>query len=149
MIFSEKHLRHLANLPSTISLDQIINAINSIGFEVESVANFHHVEGIKFGKVLAVSKNPNSEKLNVCQIQFNDRIRTIQTAAQNVKANDYLMAFVPGSKYQNQVIETKKLANIESEGMLISLAELGFDKNLLTQELQDNIFIINEAIELD
>ena len=149
MIFSEKHLRHLANLPNTISLDQIVNAINSIGFEVENVTNFHHVEGIKFGKVLTVSKNPNSEKLNVCQIQFNDRIRTIQTAAQNVKANDYLMAFIPGSKYQNQVIETKKLAHIDSEGMLISLAELGFDQALLTQELQDNIFIINEAIELD
>ena len=79
MIFSEKHLRRLANIPESISINTIMDAINSIGFEVEQIINFNNVDQIKFGKVLEVSKNPHSAKLNVCQIH------TIQTAAQNVK----------------------------------------------------------------
>lgn len=149
MIFSEKHLRRLANIPESISINTIIDAINSIGFEVEQIINFNHVDQIKFGKVLEVSKNPHSAKLNVCQIQFNDQIRTIQTAAQNVNANDYLMAFVPGSRYKDQIIEAKELAQIKSEGMLISLAELGFNTNLLRPQWKDEIFILNQPVDLN
>ncbi|MBR3571597.1 MAG: phenylalanine--tRNA ligase subunit beta, partial [Mycoplasmataceae bacterium] len=98
MFFSENKLRQLANLNQNISTDQIIDAINCIGFEVESINKFNKNEKIKFGQVLSVEKNPNSDKLTICNIKFNDKNRTIQTTAKNVKTGDFLIACVPGSK---------------------------------------------------
>ena len=45
MFFSLNYLRHLASLPKTITLEQICDAINSIGFEVESTKAFLQVSG--------------------------------------------------------------------------------------------------------
>ena len=47
MLFSLNYLRHLASLPKTITLEQICDAINSIGFEVESTKAFLQVSGLK------------------------------------------------------------------------------------------------------
>lgn len=150
MIFSENKLREIANIDSSITLDEVVKAINSIGFEVESVEKFNKNKGIKFGHVLEVYKNPNSNKLNVCKIQFDDGERIIQTAAQNVKNGDYLMAFVPGSEFNGITIKEKELGKIMSHGMLISFEELGFDKDLLREEWKENILIIDEIdLKLD
>ena len=148
MLFSLNYLRHLASLSKTITLEQICDAINSIGFEVESTKAFLQVSGLKFGHVLETQINPHSSKLTVCQVQFADQVRTIQTAATNVQAGDYVIAFVPGAKMQNQIIQTRELAQIKSEGMLVSLEELGFSKTLLRPEWQENILII-EPVDLN
>ncbi len=145
MFFSEYKLRELANIDSKITTDDIVKAINSIGFEVENVFNFNFVENIKFGHVIKTYPNTESEKLTVCEVQFNDKQRIIQTAATNVKDNDYVMAFVPGSKLNGNKIESKKMANIVSEGMLISYSELGFNSNLLTKFMDENILILDKA----
>lgn len=145
MFFSEYKLRELANIDSKITTDDIVKAINSIGFEVENVFNFNFVENIKFGHVMKTYPNTESEKLTVCEVQFNDKHRIIQTAAKNVKDNDYVMAFVPGSKLNGNKIESKKMANIVSEGMLISYSELGFNSNLLTKFMDENILILDKV----
>lgn len=144
MFFSEKKLRELANLNDNIKTQDIVDAINSIGFEVEEVVNLNKNQGLKFGHVLNTYKNPNSTKLNVCEIDFNDGKRIIQTAAQNVKNNDYVIAFVPGSIFNGTKMESKEMGKIVSEGMLASFNELGFSSSLLTKELNDGVFTFNE-----
>lgn len=145
MFFSEYKLRELANIDKKITIEEIVKAINSIGFEVEGVSNFKFVENIKFGHVLKTYPNPESEKLTVCEIQFSDKNRIIQTAAKNVKEGNYVMAFVPGSKINGTEIQAKKMANITSEGMLISYSELGFNSDLLTKYMNDNILILDKV----
>lgn len=139
MFFSEKKLREFANLSDNIKSSDIVDAINSIGFEVEQVIDLNKVSGLKFGHVISTSKNPNSTKLNVCEIEFNDKKRIIQTAAQNVRNGDYVIAFVPGSKINDIEIKEKEMAKIVSEGMLASFAELGFNESLLTNEMKEGI----------
>jgi len=132
MKFSLIKLRELANLPEEkYSLEQITSAINSLGFEVEEVIKCADVEGIKFGKVLKTLKNENSEKLTICKIKFNDKERTIQTTATNVKEGMTILAFVPGSRREDITFGAKEMAGVLSEGMLTSFGELGFDKDLL------------------
>ena len=145
MFFSEYKLRELANIDKKITTEEIVKAINSIGFEVEDVFKFNFVENIKFGHVLKTYPNPESEKLTVCEIKFADKIRIIQTAAKNVKSNDYVMAFIPGSKLNGNEIQSKKMANITSEGMLISYPELGFKSELLTKYMNENILILDKV----
>ena len=132
MKFSLLKLRELANLPKDkISNDEIVTAINSLGFEVEEVTKFADVEGLRFGKVLQTSKNENSNKLTICKIKFDDKERTIQTTATNVKEGMTILAFVPGSRKEDITFEAKEMAGVLSEGMLTSIGELGFDKDLL------------------
>ncbi len=149
MFFSENKLRKLINLNNKISSNQICEAINSIGFEVEKIEKFSNNKNLKFGHILSTSKNPNSEKLTVCEVEFNDKKRIIQTAATNVKKDDYVIAAIPGSIINGIEIKSKEMAKIISEGMLCSLGELGFKESLLTSELIDNIFILDNEIDLN
>ncbi|WGI36302.1 phenylalanine--tRNA ligase subunit beta [Mesomycoplasma lagogenitalium] len=145
MLFSFNKLKEIANLDINISILDVVNAINSIGFEVEEYKKLNEIKGIKFGHILNIYKNPNTNKLNVCEIEFNDKIRIIQTNADNVKKGDYLMAFVPGSSSKNIIFDKKNLQGIESEGMLVSLNELGFDSDLVWSEYKDGIFTFNKV----
>ncbi|CAT05219.1 Phenylalanine--tRNA ligase beta subunit [Mesomycoplasma conjunctivae] len=148
MIFSLTRLKKLANL-QTIADEKIFQAINDLGFEVESTKKLNQVSGIKFGKVLQVYPNPDADNLQVCKIIFNDKERIIQTRAKNVVAGKYIMAFVPGSKSGDITFAAKKMQNIVSEGMLVSLNELGFDENLIPHELQGGIFVFDEEVDLN
>ncbi|VEU68110.1 phenylalanine--tRNA ligase subunit beta [Mycoplasmopsis pulmonis] len=145
MLFSINKLRDLANLDKQITNDQIIDAINKIGFEVESVKNFLNVSKIKFGLIKKVYKNPNASNLNVCEIEFEDKMRIIQTTAQNVEQNKYIVAFVENSTFGKIKIEAKEIKGTFSQGMLCSLEELGFDKSLIRDEFQDKIFLLDKA----
>lgn len=143
MIFSYKKLKQLSKVD--VSVEAMSQAINRIGFEVEGYKAFSNVKGIKFGHVEKVYKNPQADQLFVCEIQFFDTKRIIQTKAQNVKAGDYLMAFVPGSSSGNVVFGAKEMQGIVSEGMLVSLSELGFDTSLFPPELSEGIFTFGQV----
>lgn len=148
MFFSEKKLREFANLKNDIKTTDIVDAINSIGFEVEQVINLNKTSGLKFGYVISTNKNPNSSKLNVCEIEFSDKKRIIQTTAKNVRNGDYVIAFIPGSKINGVEIKEKEMAKIVSEGMLASFSELGFDESLLTTEMNEGIVRLKK-VDLD
>lgn len=139
MLFSFNELKKLANLKPETTKDQVIDAINTIGFEVESVSKFTDVSGLKFGKILEINPNPNGNKLNVCQIQFDDKKRIIQTTDKNVEVGQTIIAFVPGSKLKNITFEAKELRGIVSEGMLSNISEYGIDQDLLRPWMKDGI----------
>lgn len=145
MYFSFNKLKELANLDASTSYDEVKKAINSIGFEVEQDFSPFDVEGVKFGKVLETSKNPNGDKLTVCKIQFNDKIRTIQTAATNVVPGVIVVAFVPGSKAKGITYSEKELKGIVSEGMLSSLNEFGDLGDVHRSENIDGITLYSES----
>ena len=135
MIFSYRRLIKEANLQN-VSINDIAKAINSIGFEVEEIKKFNEVEGIKFGHVLKIYKNPNAERLSVCEIEVaNGETKIIQTTATNVKQDDYLMIFPIGSKSKNVTFAARVMQGFESQGMLVGLSEVGFDENIIPQEL--------------
>lgn len=145
MIFSYRRLIKEANLQN-VSINDIAKAINSIGFEVEEIKKFNEVEGIKFGHVLKIYKNPNAERLSVCEIEVaNGETKIIQTTATNVKQDDYLMIFPIGSKSKNVTFSARVMQGIESQGMLVGLSEVGFDENIIPQEFQDQIFTFKKV----
>ena len=138
MLFSHKELRRLASLNKDVTLDQITNAINSIGFEVEGVSKFADVEGVKFGLIEKITKNPDADTLNVCDIKFEDTNRIIQTNASNVFEGMMVLAFVPGARSKKMVFAAKELRGIVSEGMLSSLNEFSIDEDLI-RDYEDGI----------
>ena len=136
MLFSLHELKKLANLDPSVRLSDINNAINSLGFEVESNTPFGNVSGIKFGRVLKLEKNPNADTLTIVDLEFSDNNRVIQTNATNLKVGDVVVAFVPGSKKGDITFGAKELQGVMSEGMLTSLSEFGVEKDLLRDEYE-------------
>lgn len=148
MLFSFLKLKELANMPSSTTIEDVNNAINSIGYEVEEFNKFADVEGIKFGKVLETSKNPNADKLTVCRIEFDDQERIIQTAATNVVVGDVVIAFVPGSRSGEMTFAAKELKGVMSEGMLSSPSEFGLSADLFRKEHIEGIAKYNYITDL-
>ncbi|MCV3753282.1 phenylalanine--tRNA ligase subunit beta [Mycoplasma enhydrae] len=144
MIFSYKTLCNLANLKNK-SIEDVVNAINSIGFEVENYNKFCDVEGIKICHVINTYKNPEADRLTVCEVEYGDGHKAIiQTTATNMKNDQYVMSFVPGSRNGKMVFSARKMQGIVSEGMLVGLEELGFDANVVPEEFRDGIFQLNK-----
>ncbi|MBX4209924.1 MAG: phenylalanine--tRNA ligase subunit beta, partial [Mollicutes bacterium PWAP] len=146
MLFSYNKLIELANLKATP--EEVSSAITSIGFEVEGIENFSKVEGIKFGKVLELSKNPNDNKLTVVKIMFDNGNKIIQTTATNLKLNDVVIAFVPGSSNGEFTFSSKELKGVLSEGMLSNINEFGIKKDLLPEYMYEGIGTFNEINDL-
>ena len=139
MIFSYKELKRLANLTPKTTLEEVNKAINTIGFEVDGTTSFGNVEGVKFGKILEITKNPNADNLHVCKIEFSDKTRVIQTNSNTVSVGMVVVAFVPGSKKGDITFAAKELKGINSEGMLTSLGELGVPKDLIRPSISEGI----------
>lgn len=134
MLYSFKLLKKLAQLPKEVTVKDVSKAMLSLGFEVEKIEKFSNVNGIKFGKVEKLYQNPNADKLTVTEVIFNDKKRTIQTTASNLKEGDFVIAFVPGSRSGDVTFESKKLKGVVSEGMLSNISEFGVPKEYLREE---------------
>ncbi len=147
MIFSYKELKRLANLDKSIKLEDVNQAINSLGFEVEENIPFGNVAGVMFGKVLTLTKNPNADTLTVVELEFTDKGRTIQTNATNLQVGDVVVAFVPGSSKDGVEFGSKELQGIMSEGMLTSIGEFGVDKDLV-RDTHEGIMTYNYITDL-
>ena len=150
MLFSYKKLLELSNIGKNIK--EVVNAINNIGFEVEGYYSFSSkLKGLKFGKVLKTYPNPNADKLKVCEIEFSDKTRTIQTNDLSVNEKDIIIAFVPGSIFNGIKIIEKELKGLVSEGMLFSIEECNIDKNLVRDANKGKVtkFCQEEIASLD
>ncbi len=143
MLFSYNKLKQMVD--SKIKLSRMIEIMNNLGFEVEDTIQMPVLQGVKYGKVLNISKHPNADMLFICEIEFEDKNRKIITNAINVEVGKFVMAFIPGSKMDGTTFDKKDLKGIESEGMLIGFEEIGFDSNLLPDSWKKGVHIFDEA----
>ncbi|MDI4567611.1 MAG: hypothetical protein E7Y34_00790 [Mycoplasma sp.] len=130
MIFSINKLKELANLQQ--SPEVIIETLISLGFEIESSVVMPEVENLKFGQIIEIKKNPNASNLWICHVNFEDKVRIIQTSDNSVAQDQYVIACVKGSKIGKTIFQNKVFYDVESQGMLCSLSELGLEKESKT-----------------
>ncbi|NQZ28975.1 MAG: phenylalanine--tRNA ligase subunit beta [Mycoplasmatales bacterium] len=152
MLFSFNLLKELSNAPKNWTIEDMVVAFNKMGFEVEGTERFSEAEGVKFGKILSTSKNPEGTKLNVCEIKFDDKVRIIQTTDDSVIGNEgkVVMAFIPGSKLGDMTFTDRKMKGIVSQGMLCAFSELVKDKTkeILPEEWKEKLQLFDEETDL-
>ena len=70
-----------------VTPEELADKLTRVGLEVESVIHQGQgISGVVTGKVTAIEKNPKSDHLWVCQMDYGSgEIVQIQTGAQNVK----------------------------------------------------------------
>ncbi len=107
------------------------------------------IEKIVVGKILKISSHPNAEKLCICQIDVGTEVLQIVTGATNISEGDYIPVAIHGAIIANDIkIKRGKLRGEESNGMLCSLEEMGFEKSNIPKAFEDGILILDEAYPL-
>lgn len=126
------------------------------GSNTEAVRNIcEGVSGILIGQIEAMEKHPDADKLWVMQVNVGEESLQIVTGAQNCFVGAYIPVAVNGSVVSGGMkIKKGKLRGIESNGMLCSLEELGFESKVIPKASSEGIYILNgefktgEAIEV-
>jgi len=163
MIVTRSWLNEWIDL-SGISTEEIVKTFNSIGLEVDRVAEYRVPAKIVFGKVIECIKHPDADKLNVCQVDIGTSTRQIVCGAANVRAGlDVIVATIGAVMPNGMQIKPVKLRGVESEGMICSASEVGLEdtgKGIvvldisigdfhLGQEVSENAILNDDLIELE
>jgi len=123
------------------SLEDLVQALNSIGIEVDKSSVLKAPDKIVVGFVKEKIKHKDSDKLSICQVDVGNKILQIVCGASNVAAGEFVAVALEGAKMPNGVeIKKAKLRGIDSFGMLCSSSELGFAKT------NEGIMLLDESI---
>ncbi len=117
-------LREYVDLPA--DSQDIADRLASLGFPVEEIVRRPAIDGVVVGKIVALEKHPNADRLQVGTIDVGtDERLTIATAATNVAVGQVIPVAVIGAQLPHLKIERRKMRGIESQGMMCSADELG------------------------
>ncbi|MDK6421975.1 phenylalanine--tRNA ligase subunit beta, partial [Aerococcus urinae] len=125
--------------------------LSRTGLEVDGLnQDFSGLKKIVVGKTLTVEKHPNADSLHVCQVDVGqEESLQIVCGAPNVAAGQKVIVALHGARVAgNQKIKKGKLRGQESNGMLCSLQELGFNENVIPKEFANGIMILPEDAPL-
>ncbi len=106
----------------------LADALTKAGLEVEEMTNrAKDFQNVVVGHIQIKDKHPNADKLSLCQVDIGGgKIEQIVCGAQNHKQGDKVIVALPGAVLPgNFAIKKSKIRDIESNGMLCSLKELG------------------------
>lgn len=120
----------LKKLGITTELKKLEPMFFQLGHEVEEVID-KNINHLVIGKIAGIAPHPDSEKLQVCQVDIGTEMLQIVCGATNARLNLKVVVAVVGAKIGELTIEPIVLRGVDSSGMLCSLAELGYNKDNL------------------
>ncbi len=110
-----------------LSVEGLAEEIAMHSIEVERISHFGAPSPDSFvvGKVLSVDAHPDAEKLSVCEVDAGEGGRIIVCGAPNVAAGQTVPVALPGAVMPDGAkLGKAKLRGVESDGMILSEAEL-------------------------
>ncbi|TMG83445.1 MAG: phenylalanine--tRNA ligase subunit beta, partial [Betaproteobacteria bacterium] len=126
MKFSEHWLRTLVDPP--IDSETLAERLTMAGLEVEERATVAPpFSGVVVGRVLAVARHPNADRLTVCQVDVGRGAPlSIACGAPNAAPGITVPCALPGAALPGGLaIKKTAMRGVESDGMLCSAVELG------------------------
>lgn len=129
---------------------KLADGLSNSGSHVESIIiPDDGLNKIVVGKIEKIEKHPDADKLVICSVNVGDEILQIVTGASNVFEGAIVPVALHGSTLADGVkIKKGKLRGVESNGMLCSLEELGFENSVIPKEAKNGIFIFPEGTEI-
>ncbi|MEZ0322788.1 MAG: phenylalanine--tRNA ligase subunit beta [Hydrogenothermaceae bacterium] len=122
--------------------EDVANRLNLSGLETTITKFGYYIEGLITVEIKDVQKHPQREKLNICKVYDGTELYQVVTADQSVKVGDKVILAKVGTKLPSKDINLVEFAGVKSEGMLISLEDLGLE------EKSDTLFILDEDTSL-
>lgn len=116
-------LRQYVELP--LETQKVADLLANLGFPVDAIEKRPRISGVVVGRIVELAKHPNADRLRVGTIDIGaEQPLTIATAATNVAAQHVIAVATIGARLPELTIERRKMRGLESEGMMISAAEL-------------------------
>ena len=110
------------------NLHELADKITNAGVNVATVDEYD-MEGLVVGEILEVNDHPNADKLHVCKVDIGaEENLTIVCGASNVRENLKVIVAKVGTILPMGEIKKSKIRDVESEGMMCALMELGLEE---------------------
>ena len=131
---------------------ELADELTQAGIPVEEVLSMDPgLKKIYTGKIVEITKHPDADKLQVCQVQClsedgEEITKQIVTAATNVAVGQIVPVAYHKSRLADGIeIKKGKLRGVVSEGMFCSVAEFGISSDLVRPEEAQGIYIFPEG----
>lgn len=134
-----------------LSAEELGEAITRTGIEIEGVEELSaSLKNIVVGEVLTCERHPDAEKLNKCLVQTDDEEPVqIICGAPNIAAGQKVIVAKVGARLPGGLkIKRAKLRGEVSEGMICSLAELGFESKVVPKAYAEGIYVLPAHVEV-
>ncbi|WP_336625671.1 MULTISPECIES: phenylalanine--tRNA ligase subunit beta [unclassified Microbacterium] len=122
-------LREYVDIPADASVDDVFEALVSVGFEEEEALSFEVTGPVVVGQVLSFEAEPqsNGKTIRWCQVDVGEsEPRGIVCGASNFFAGDKVVVSLPGAVLPGPFpISARKTYGHVSDGMIASARELG------------------------
>lgn len=134
---------------------EYMDAMTLSGSKVEGYENMdQNLEKIVIGQVTKIERHPDADKLVICQVDIGDSSTQIVTGAPNVTEGCKVPVVLDGGKVAGGhdgslpdggvKIKKGKLRGIESNGMMCSIEELGFTRDMFPLAPENGLYILPE-----
>lgn len=125
MKFSERWLRTFVDPP--LDTQALAHALTMAGLEVEAIEPAAPMfDKVVVGEIVAMSRHPNADRLNVCQVAIGAEARLqVVCGAPNARVGMKAPLALVGAQLPQLQIKAAALRGVESQGMLCSATELG------------------------
>lgn len=145
MKFSLKWLGDFINVQSFLKdPSELAVVLTQSGLEVDAVEDQKlQFKNVVTAQIKKIEKHPQADRLTVCQVKTDTQTYSIVCGAKNHKAGDKVVLAKEGSVLPGDFkIKKSRIRGVDSEGMLASRSELGFDST------EEGIWILPENTQL-
>lgn len=133
------------------STKEFTDAMTLSGSKVEGYTSIaEEIKNVVVGKIVKITKHPDADKLSITQIDIGkEELIQIVTGAGNIFEGAVVPVALDGALLAKGVkIKKSKLRGVESNGMLCSVEELGFDRHDFPEAAENGIYIFKDEQEL-
>lgn len=142
MRVSDKWLKELVNIEDDAWA--VADNMLSVGNEYDSINELCPATNLVVGRVVSKRPHPDSDHLNICEVDLGDKIYQIVCGAPNVEAGQKVIVARVGAKLPGGEIKQSTIRGIESNGMICSIAELGLESKYVKEEDKKGIHVLKE-----
>ncbi len=107
------------------SAEEVVERLNETGLEATVETFGEYIPELTTVRVLSVKKHPERDKLYICEATDGRKKYQIITGADNVVENSIVLMAKVGAKINGITIKERNFGSYKSEGMFLSLEELG------------------------
>ncbi len=139
------------------TVEEMAELLTMSGTEVEGIdwvgapRDPENLSRFVVGKVLTKEKHPNADKLNLCTVEVGERnggVRQIVCGAHNFEAGDTVPVSLSGAVLENGLkLKKANLRGVESDGMIMSEQELGYEEKSPGIAVLPGEWIVGEPLQ--
>lgn len=139
------------------TVEEMAELLTMSGTEVEGIdwvgapRNPENIARFVVGKVVTRQKHPNADKLNLCTVEVGERnggVLQIVCGAHNFQAGDTVPVSLSGAVLENGLkLKKANLRGVESNGMIMSEQELGYEEKSAGIAVLPGDWIVGEPLQ--